>query len=309
MGAEVPRNAVRRSREGNYFASHPGHRGPARDRNAPRGRRRRPEEGALRLRDGRRLGRRGRGHLQPDGHPVAQYARQRLGESRRRRPAVAGTDYDFTNPGTVTFAAGETRKTFPVTIPDDNVFNHPNKKIVFTLSGGPARSQIKNSPQTLTILDNDGPGTIDLRQNAYSVVESAGAATITVNRNGNPLLAESVQYAASGGAATAGSDYTATSGTVTFGVGEMSKTFQVPITDDQAFEGDEALNVTLSNPQNLTNPVDIQILGPNSQAALTIVDDDCRRSRSAAPPTAPARATASRRSPSTAAERPMCRWT
>jgi hypothetical protein len=189
--------------------------------------------------------------------------------------AVGGTDYTFTNPGDITFAPGQTRKSFPVTIHDDATFSKPNKTIVFTLTavsptGG--NVQLKNNPLTLTILDNDGPGTLEFSQSSYSVIESAGAATITVSRNGNPLLAESVHYSTSDGTATAGSDYTATSGTVTFGAGEMSKTFQVPISDDQAFEGDEALNLTLDNPQNLTNPVDVPNIGP--AATLTIVDDD-----------------------------------
>jgi hypothetical protein len=88
------------------------------------------------------------------------------------------------------------------------------------------------------------------------------------------MLSVSVEYATSDGSATADSDYTSSSGTLTFGVGETAKTFQVPITDDQAFEGDESLTVTLSNPQNLTNPAQAPNLGPNSPAPLTIVDDD-----------------------------------
>jgi len=185
-----------------------------------------------------------------------------------------GTNYTYSGPSTITFAPGETRKTFPVTITDDNTFNKPNKTIVFTLSNPQPsnKAQLKNNPLTLTILDNDGPGTLEFGQSSYSVIESAGAATITVNRNGNPLLSESVAYATSDGTAQQPGDYTATSGTVTFGVGEMSKTFQVPINDDQSFEGDESLNLTLSNPQNLTNPADIPNAGP--AAALTIVDDD-----------------------------------
>src|SRR5881275_2891825 len=60
--------------------------------------------------------------------------------------AVPGTDYTFTNPGTITFNPGETRKSFPVAIVDDQQFNRPNKKIVFKLSGAPAGSQLKNNP-------------------------------------------------------------------------------------------------------------------------------------------------------------------
>jgi hypothetical protein len=189
--------------------------------------------------------------------------------------AVAGTNYTFTNPVTVNFASGEVTKTFPVTIIDNTTFDPPNKTIIFTMSGAsPGGSMIRNNPLRLTILDDDGPGTIDLSTSTYSVVESAGAATITVTRIGNPAYSLAVPYSTSDGSATAGSDYTATSGTVTFAAGEMSETFQVPITDDQDFEGDENLTVTLGTPQNLTLPSSPPSLGGNSPASLTIVDDD-----------------------------------
>jgi hypothetical protein len=189
--------------------------------------------------------------------------------------AVAGTHYSFAGAGLVTFNPGETSKTLPVTIIDDGNFNSPNRKIVFRLSApSPGGTMLQRNPETVTILDNDGPGTIDLSAASYSVIESAGFATVSVTRNGNPMLSVSVDYATSDGSATAGSDYTDSSGTVTFGVGETTKTFQVPVNDDQDFEGDESLNVTLSNPQNLTNPAQAPNLGPNSPAPLTIVDDD-----------------------------------
>lgn len=189
--------------------------------------------------------------------------------------AVAGVHYSFSGAGTLTFAPGDTSKTLPVTIIDNGTFDPPNKKIVFRLSApSPGGTLLKNNPSTLTILDNDGPGTIDFSSATYSVVESAGLATATVTRNGNPMLSESVHYATSDGSATAPGDYTASSGDLTFGVGEMSKSFQVPIADDQDFEGDEGLNLTLSNAQNLTNPAQPPTLGPSTPATLTIVDDD-----------------------------------
>ena len=56
-----------------------------------------------------------------------------------------------------------------------------------------------------------------------------------------------VHYATSDGTATAGADYTATSGTLTFAVGDTSKTVSVPITDDTVDEGGETLTLTLSH--------------------------------------------------------------
>jgi hypothetical protein len=104
-----------------------------------------------------------------------------------------GINYSFT-PGTLTFTPGQTQKTFPVTIVDNSTFNPPNKTIVLKLSGAPAGVQLKNNPATLTIIDNDGPGTIDLSSSTYSVVESAGVATVTVTRASATNISESVQY-------------------------------------------------------------------------------------------------------------------
>ena len=56
----------------------------------------------------------------------------------------------------------------------------------------------------------------------------------------------SVTYATADGSATAGSDYTATSGTLTFAAGETSKTVSVPVLDDAHDEGDETLTLRLS---------------------------------------------------------------
>jgi CSLREA domain-containing protein len=76
-----------------------------------------------------------------------------------------------------------------------------------------------------------------------------------------------VNYSTTNGTAMAGSDYTATNGTLTFVPGETSKTFTVPIVDDTLGEPNETLTVTLSSPNNAT-------LGAPDMATLTIVDDD-----------------------------------
>jgi hypothetical protein len=102
----------------------------------------------------------------------------------------------------------------------------------------------------------------------YSVGESGPVAIITVNRLGGSEGPIAVDYAATTGSATAGSDFGAVSGTLTFASGQTSRTFTIPITDDPTFEGDETVNLTLSNP---TAGV---VLGAPSTAVLTIMDND-----------------------------------
>ena len=57
-----------------------------------------------------------------------------------------------------------------------------------------------------------------------------------------------VDYATSDGSATAGADYTAASGTLTFAVGERAKTVAVELLDDSHDKGEETFTLTLSNP-------------------------------------------------------------
>ena len=59
----------------------------------------------------------------------------------------------------------------------------------------------------------------------------------------------SVDYATKDGTATAGSDYVATSGTLTFAPGETERTVSVAILDDVVDEGKETFVLRLSNPQ------------------------------------------------------------
>ena len=56
-----------------------------------------------------------------------------------------------------------------------------------------------------------------------------------------------VDYATANGSASAGDDYTAASGSLTFNAGETSKTIQVSIIDDTVVDNNETLTITLSN--------------------------------------------------------------
>jgi hypothetical protein len=76
-----------------------------------------------------------------------------------------------------------------------------------------------------------------------------------------------VTYATSNGTASAGSDYTARSGTLTFEPGQTSKTFTIPIANDTSDEPNETVSLTLTSPSNAA-------LGTPSSATLTIIDDD-----------------------------------
>ena len=179
--------------------------------------------------------------------------------------AVTGVDYFATN-GFLTFADGETSKTFTVPVIDDNIVK-TSRSLQIVLSAPTGGSSLGMTNATLTILDNDVG--IGFSTPVYSVSEGAGSITVSVLRlNGSNGVA-SVNYATTNGTATAGSDYQATSGTLTFANGETLKTFTVPILEDSLVEGNEFFTVLLSN---LQPPSAAQLV--TASAAVTIIDDD-----------------------------------
>ena len=101
----------------------------------------------------------------------------------------------------------------------------------------------------------------------YSFNENSGTVTITVQRllDIEPV---SVKYTTSNGTANSGADYVTSSGTLFFEKKEMQQTFTIQITDDTAAEGNETINLTLSEPAGGAS------LGTPSNAVLTVVDNE-----------------------------------
>jgi len=159
--------------------------------------------------------------------------------------ATNGLDYTgITN--TLSFAAGEKVKLFIVPILNDGL-KEPSKTFRVTLSN--PTNQILGSPRiaTITILDNDSG--VQFAQNQLWIHENEGTIRLTVNRGNDGLLgAFTVDYATSNLTAVAGPDYADTRGTLEFAVGEMLKSFTVPVFDDGVAELDEQFKVVLSNP-------------------------------------------------------------
>ena len=191
--------------------------------------------------------------------------------------ATAGSDYIATS-GTLTFAAGQTRKTVNVTITGDST-SEVSENFTLNLSA-PTNAMLSRTQAKATIINNDTAEpesfTLSLSASSYSVAENGKTATVTVTRSGNTSSAAKVEYATADGTATAGSDYTALSGTLTFAVGEASQNILVPLLDDTVDEEDETFGVTLSKPQG-----DAVLAAPDS-ATVTITDNDAAPSLSVA---------------------------
>jgi len=187
-----------------------------------------------------------------------------------RTGGTATPNSDFTlSSGTKTWTAGSTSaKPVVFTVLPDTLAEG-DETIVVKLSN-PTDGTAIGTPDTLTItiVDDDVGGTLKFHASSFSASEAAGAATIQVDRTGGAASNVTVHYATSNGSATAGTDYTATSGTLTFDADQTSATFQVPIRNDSGDEPDETVTLQLSAPGGGGT------LGAPTTATLTIVDDD-----------------------------------
>ncbi|MCU1266602.1 MAG: hypothetical protein JWM21_2920 [Acidobacteria bacterium] len=99
--------------------------------------------------------------------------------------------------------------------------------------------RIQYNQQTGGVFQFSAPG--------YSVNESQTSSLITVMRTGDTSTAASVNYSTSDGTASDRSDYTAALGRLNFAAGETSHTFKILISDDVYLEGDETVNLALTN--------------------------------------------------------------
>lgn len=185
--------------------------------------------------------------------------------------ATAGNDYSATN-GTLTWGSGDSStKTVRIPIANDTL-SESSETLQLRLTSPVGATLGAAATSTVTITDDDtisAAGVVAVSAASVTVAENAGNATVTVSRTAGATGAISVAYATSNGTATAGSDYTAKSGTLSWAAGDAtSKTIIVPITDDTLAEASETLLVTLSAPTGGAT------LGSNKVATVTVTDND-----------------------------------
>lgn len=162
--------------------------------------------------------------------------------------AVAGSDYTATS-GTLIFEPGETVKSIFVPVHADEE-PEENELLSVQLSN-PVDAEIETAEAPAAILDDDTPPTIVVLpgrtlEGDNGTTEADFAVSLTRSWD-EPVT---VDYASEDGTATAGADYDAVNGTLTFAPGETRTAINVPIFGDLEEEAHETFTLRYANPQN-----------------------------------------------------------
>ncbi|XHR85236.1 MAG: beta strand repeat-containing protein [Gloeotrichia echinulata GP01] len=179
--------------------------------------------------------------------------------------AIKGTDYSNLT-GTVTFAVGSSTATVTVTPINDIIFEG-TETVILNLATGTSYTLGATSTATVNITDNDSQPTINLSA-SQTLVEgntSPQNASYTVTLSNASSQTITVNYATANGSATAGLDYTSTTGTLTFNPGVTSQVINIPILNDSINEANETFTLTLTSPTNAS-------LGTTTSVTTTLTD-------------------------------------
>ncbi|GAY17518.1 hypothetical protein MSZK_42440 [Mycobacterium sp. shizuoka-1] len=181
--------------------------------------------------------------------------------------ATAGQDYTAAS-GTVTFAPGVTSQTVNVSVRGDTAVES-DETFTVTLSS-PSGATLGRATATGTVKNDD----VAVQLPSVSIGSATAAEgnsgttnmmfTVTLSKASTATV--TLNYATANGSATAGQDYTARSGTVTFAPGVVSQTITVSVLGDTTVESNETFTVTLSNPSGATIAT--------GSAVATITNDD-----------------------------------
>src|SRR5439155_1583740 len=162
--------------------------------------------------------------------------------------ASAPSDYGSTA-GTLTFAPGQTSQTVSVAVNGDTT--NESAETFTVLLSTPPNATIADDHGLGTITNDDGVPQVSIGDVAAPEGDSGTSSfdfTVSLSNPSDQTI--TVDYATNDGSATAPSDYTAGTGTVSFAPGQTSQTVSVSVNGDTTHEADETFTVDLSNPAN-----------------------------------------------------------
>jgi chitinase len=168
--------------------------------------------------------------------------------------AKATKDYTAASGNDVTIAVGQSTARLTVKSLQDTT-DEPEETFLVNISDL-RNAQVGDGVGQGSIVDDDAEPKLTIT-GPTADVEEGKEATFTVTLDAASEKTVTVKWATANDEATAGSDYTAATGTLSFAPGETSKTIPVSTRNDNDAESDEDFTVTLSDPANATVAVAI----------------------------------------------------
>lgn len=176
----------------------------------------------------------------------------------------AGTDYTLAN-GDLVITAGQIVGLIPLVVANDTA-QEADETVVVTLTAATEATLGAQKVHTHTIQDDDKSG-VGFDSAAASGAESATAVNFHLSLSAAAAQEVKVDYAVTGTATAAGTDFTLANGTAVIPAGQTGVNIAAVIVDDSVVESGETIIVTLSNPVGAT-------LSANSVHTYTINDND-----------------------------------
>jgi len=181
--------------------------------------------------------------------------------------AVAGTDYQAVA-GQLEFQPGQASRTIPVTVMNDALFQGylSYREFGVRLTGSNLAS-----PTTMRVAifnDDFRSGRAVMSKQLVDVSENAIQAVLRVSRTDGSEGDLTVQFRTEGGTAQPGTDFAATSGTITFSNEVMTLPVVIDIYDNNLFDANRELRVIVTNPDQTT-----------SESVIRIANDDPDRGK------------------------------
>ncbi|XP_078690890.1 sodium/calcium exchanger 2-like isoform X3 [Branchiostoma floridae x Branchiostoma belcheri] len=182
--------------------------------------------------------------------------------------AEAGSDY-IPQKDVLVFEPGESMKNIKIVIVDDNQWE-TDETFFVKLSVDPDSGAVlgRKSINEITIINDDDPGVLDFTKPSFIFKESAGTASIPVQRTKGSDGVISVKWKTKDMRAVNGRDYVGGEGVLEFQHGETEKNIDIQIFDDKDFEKDEDFMVELSDAAGGA------LIGRQRRTVITIVNDD-----------------------------------
>jgi hypothetical protein len=178
--------------------------------------------------------------------------------------ALGGTDYTATS-GNLTFNPTQTSKTFSVPVLA-NTTNFGADRYFYVNLSAPTNAALQNNQAYTRLLNTNKAPTLSVNNTAvYKPLTGKTTASLNVTLSSASVNTVTVHYTTADNSATAGVDYTATNGTLTFAPGVVTNKISLSVLGGTVTTGNRSFFVNLSAPTNAT-------ISSNS-GLVNIIDD------------------------------------